>query len=77
MLLRYNSFLKYTLLFFVGGFAYGGIEIMTRGYSHISMMIAGGICFILIGLINEVYSRQISYISQMAKIGRASCRERV
>lgn len=66
MLLRYNKFLQYFLMFLIGGFTYGGIEIIFRGYSHISMMIAGGICFILIGLINEVYSGEISLIKQMA-----------
>jgi uncharacterized membrane protein len=65
MLLRYNRFLKYFLLFLIGGFAYGGIEILFRGYSHISMLVAGGICFILIGLINEVFSGEIAFVSQM------------
>jgi uncharacterized membrane protein len=49
----------------IGGFSYGGIEILFRGYSHISMFIAGGICFILIGLLNEVYSWKMALISQM------------
>lgn len=66
MLLRYNKFLQYVLLFLIGGFAYGGIEILFRGYSHISMLVAGGICFILIGLINEVYRGDIAFVSQMA-----------
>lgn len=65
MLLRYNNFLKYSLLFLIGGFTYGGIEIIFRGYSHVSMLVAGGICFILIGLINEVYSWDIAFVSQM------------
>lgn len=65
MLLRYNALLKYILLFLIGGFTYGGIEIIFRGYSHISMMIAGGICFILIGLINEIRSGQIGFFKQM------------
>lgn len=65
MLIAYNRFLKYTLLFAAGGFAYGGLEIISRGFSHISMFIAGGICFILIGLLNEVYPQQMSFISQM------------
>lgn len=63
--LRHSNLLKYILLFFIGGFAYGGIEILFRGYSHISMLVAGGICFILIGLINEIYSKEIAFISQM------------
>ncbi len=66
MLLRNNKFLLYFLLFLIGGFAYGGIEIVFRGYSHISMMIAGGICFILIGLINEIFPNKIGIIKQMA-----------
>ena len=65
MLVRYNSFLKYIMLFFTGGFIYGGIEIAFRGYSHVSMLVAGGICFILIGLINEVYTWEIALVSQM------------
>ena len=65
MLMVYNRFLKYTFLFLTGGFAYGAIEILTRGYSHISMLIAGGICFVLIGLLNEVYSWDMSLLSQM------------
>jgi uncharacterized membrane protein len=66
MWLLYNNTLKYTLLFLIGGFSYGGIEILFRGYSHISMLVAGGICFILIGLLNEGYSRKLSQVSQMA-----------
>ena len=65
MLLRYNKFLKYILLFLTGGFAYGGIEILFRGYSHISMFAAGGLCFILIGLINEIFSWDVAFVSQM------------
>ncbi len=65
MLIRYSKVLKYIMLFLVGGFAYGGIEILFRGYSHISMLVAGGICFILIGLINEVFSKDMALVSQM------------
>jgi uncharacterized membrane protein len=65
MHLRRNNFLKYTFLFLFGGFAYGGIEILYRGFSHISMMVAGGISFILIGLLNEIYSWKMALISQM------------
>ena len=65
MHLRRNNFLKYTFLFVIGGFAYGGVEILYRGFSHISMMVAGGISFILIGLLNEIYSWKMALISQM------------
>ncbi len=65
MLKLNNNTLKYILLFFIGGFSYCGIEILFRGFSHISMLIAGGICFVLIGLLNEIFPYKISIISQM------------
>jgi uncharacterized membrane protein len=65
MLKLNNNMLKYILLFFVGGYSYSGIEVLFRGYSHISMLIAGGICFILIGRLNEIFPYNISLISQM------------
>lgn len=65
MLKLNNTTLKYILLFFIGGFSYCGIEILFRGFSHISMLIAGGICFVLIGLLNEIFPFKISIISQM------------
>lgn len=43
-------------LFTIGGLLYYLIEILWRGYSHISMFVIGGTCFILIGLINEYLS---------------------
>ena len=51
---EFKLMLKYLFLFVLGGSAYVGIEILYRGYSHISMFIVGGACFIFIGLINEV-----------------------
>ncbi len=65
MLIIYNNFMKYIFLFLTGGFLYGGIENIFRGYSHISMCIAGGICFVLIGLLNKVYSWKMALLSQM------------
>ncbi len=65
MMIVNNKYFKYTFLFITGGFSYGIIENFSRGFSHISMFIAGGICFILIGLLNEVYSWKMALISQM------------
>ena len=45
--------LKHTFLFLVGGTLYFFIEVLFRGFSHPSMFICGGLCFLLIGLINE------------------------
>lgn len=56
---------KEFILFLVGGFTYFIIEILFRGYSHVSMFILGGICFIIIGCLNEFYTWDMSLISQM------------
>ena len=48
--------LKYLSLFTVMGSIYYVIEIVWRGYSHISMFILAGVCGVFIGLINEVLS---------------------
>lgn len=44
---------KYIILFVIGGIVYNLIEILWRGYSHWTMFILGGVCFICLGLINE------------------------
>ena len=48
--------LEYIFLLILGGSIYYGIEVLWRGHSHISMFFVGGLCFILIGLINEIFS---------------------
>lgn len=46
--------IKYLTLLLIGGVAYYCIEILARGFSHWTMFFVGGICFILIGIINEI-----------------------
>lgn len=48
-----STFFKYFILFSVGGLIYMMIEIMFSGSTHWTMGILGGICFILIGLIDS------------------------
>ncbi len=43
-----NIFRK-CVLFYVGGFAYMLLEFLWRGYSHGSMFLLGGLCFLLVG----------------------------
>ena len=43
------------ILFLLGAFMYGLVEIVWRGYSHWTMMIAGGLCFIVFSLIDEKF----------------------
>lgn len=40
-------------LFVVGGRLYTWIEILWRGFSHWTMFILGGACFVVLGLLNE------------------------
>lgn len=49
-----NNIIKSIILFIIFGFIYCGIEIIWRGYTHPSMFIVGGLCCLLIGLINEI-----------------------
>ena len=51
------KFWKHAVLFYVGGCAYMGLELLWRGRSHGSMFVAGGTCFLLIGHLNHVRPR--------------------
>ena len=44
---------KKGLLFTVGGGAYMGLELLWRGWSHGSMFLAGGSCFLLLGELDK------------------------
>ena len=44
--------LKIILLFLLGGSSYVGLELLWRGRSHVSMFLAGGVCFLLLGKLN-------------------------
>lgn len=57
-------FLKYLFLFIIGGVVYYSMEMLFRGYSHYSMAILGGICFIACGLLNELLSWDTSLLLQ-------------
>lgn len=44
---------KETIIFLIFGFLYICIELLYRGHTHVSMFFVGGLCGILIGLIND------------------------
>ena len=44
---------KRLILFCMGGAAYVGLEWLWRGWSHSSMFLAGGSCFLLLGKLNR------------------------
>ena len=60
---------KYLVLFVVDGSVYVFIEMLFRGYSHISMFILGGICGILIGGLNNWYNWDMPIVKQMIYSG--------
>lgn len=62
---KINNLLKYVFLGVIGGIIYYILENIWRGYSHWTMFILGGICFIALGLINEIFSWDTPLISQM------------
>jgi uncharacterized membrane protein len=59
-----NAF-KYLFLWITGGAIYIGIEMLFRGYSHWTMFVLGGICFVILGLINEIIPWDIPLWQQM------------
>ena len=48
------KFLKKLTYFILGGGAYVGLELLWRGRSHSSMFLAGGLCLLLVGHLEEV-----------------------
>ncbi len=48
--------MKNILIFLTGALGYGIIEILWRGYTHPSMLLTGGICFLIIWHISGFFS---------------------
>lgn len=46
--------MKEIILGIIGGALYVGVELLWRGHSHWTMFVLGGLCFVLLGRINEV-----------------------
>ncbi|MDR1547876.1 MAG: putative ABC transporter permease [Hungatella sp.] len=49
----------------VGGFIYISMELIFRGRSHWTMFLLGGLCFVCLGLINELIPWQMPLLKQM------------
>ena len=50
-------FVRPIMLFFLGGTGYVALEFLWRGWSHFSMFLAGGTCFLLLGKLNATQPR--------------------
>ena len=48
------KYAKYPLFFCTGGAGYMTLELLWRGWSHGSMFLAGGTCFLLLGSLNRL-----------------------
>ena len=57
---------KYAFLAWFGGSTYCGLEVIWRGYSHWTMLVLAAVVFIIVGLLNEVWSWQTSLALQVA-----------
>jgi hypothetical protein len=53
------KFGKQIILFILGGLGYMGLECLWRGWSHGSMFLAGGSCFLLLGKLENTKPRLI------------------
>ena len=56
---------KYFILGIIGGAVYVLLEMLWRGFSHWTMFLLGAICFILLGLINEILDWDTPLLLQM------------
>lgn len=64
-LIHTDNLLRLSVLALIGGLIYVLIEVTWRGYSHPSMLVVGGVCFVLIGEINErAYEWNMSLLFQ-------------
>lgn len=59
-----KQILKYLFLLTVGGSIYVCIELLARGFSHWTMFLVGGLCFVIVGLINEI-TPAMPFVHQM------------
>lgn len=62
--MEWHNKLKLLIIFIIFGSSYVGIEMLWRGHSHPTMFLLGGLCGVLIGLINE-YSPKMPILLQM------------
>lgn len=58
------TILKRLLLIGVGGALYAAIETVARGYTHWTMFVLGGVCFWLVGGINEITPKDWAITTQ-------------
>lgn len=61
----FSQVLKNLFLFLVGGIVYCMLEMLFRGHTHVTMVIVGGVCFLMCGMLNEVIPWEMPLPEQM------------
>ena len=59
-----RKILKIFILFLFGGVSYLLVEMAYRGYTHWTMLLVGGTCFVLLGVQNEIYTWEMPFVMQ-------------
>ena len=49
-----------TVVFYLGGMFYCGVELLWRGWTHGSMFLLGGLCFYLVGGLNRRFRLSVA-----------------
>lgn len=57
------------IMFLIGAFGYGLIEILWRGRTHLSMLLAGGICFSFFAYLGQRLKKANLFIKALAGSG--------
>ena len=57
------------IMFLFGGSFYCVMEILARGRTHVSMLLAGGACFLFIGGIRSLLGEDAAFLSRMLLSG--------
>ena len=60
-----KKLLLHIVLAVIGGITYMCIEILWRGYTHWSMGVLGGVCFALIGLLDEWQDHPLLWLQML------------
>lgn len=64
MIFLRNSYI-YLIIFLLGGFGYGAIEIAFRGYTHWSMLLTGGSALLALYLINITFDNTSIFVKAL------------
>lgn len=62
---------KDAVLGYIGGMIYVLLELLWRGWSHGSMFLVGGLCFVLIGSIDRIFPEMPAFYA--IRVGRRYC----